>query len=396
MKPACAPADAATARAGRDRPSVLVLSFTDLATDPRVHRQLCALATRYRVLAAGTAPPAVEGVEFFRVPPRQLRSRARQALSALKLKTGAYERYYWAQSQVRWCLSALSHVRPDVIVANDLVTLPLALELESASGVVYDAHEYSPRELENHLAWRFFFQDYTHYLCRTYLPRARAMLTVCHGIADEYRACYGIRPEVLTNAPPYHALDPGPTAPGAVRMIHHGGAIPMRRIDLMIEAMDYLDGRFHLDLMLVPTDPRCLERLRRLGSGRPRVRFLPTVPMAELPRRINHYDVGLYLLPPNNFNNLMSLPNKFFEFVQARLAVAIGPSPEMARLVREHDCGVVSAEFTPRSIAASLSGLDAQRIDHYKRRSHAAARELCFERNSEVLLGMVDRVAGAG
>jgi len=37
---------------------VLVLSFTDLATDPRVHRQIAALATRHRVLAAGTAPPA--------------------------------------------------------------------------------------------------------------------------------------------------------------------------------------------------------------------------------------------------------------------------------------------------------------------------------------------------
>ncbi len=375
--------------------SVLVISLTDLANDPRVDRQITALSARYRVLAAGTAPPAAPGVEFFHVPPRERRSRSRQALSALKLKAGAYERYYWAQSQVRWCLSALARVRPDVIVANDLATLPLALRLDSACGVIYDAHEYSPREQENHLSWRFFFQDYIAYLCRTYLPRARAMLTVCQGIADEYRACYGVRPEVLTNAPPYHELDPAPTDPGAVRMIHHGGAIPMRRIDLMIEAMEHLDERFHLDLMLMPTDPRCLERLRRLAAGRPRVKLVPTVPMAELPRRINRYDVGLYLLPPSNFNNRMALPNKFFEFVQARLAVAIGPSPEMARLVREHDCGVVSAEFTPRSIAASLAGLDAKRIAYYKERSGQAARALCFEQNSKVLLDMVERVAGA-
>jgi hypothetical protein len=375
---------------------VLVLSFTDLATDPRVHRQIAALATRHRVLAAGTAPPGIEGVEFFRVPARERRSRARQALSAAVLKLGAHERYYWAQSQVRWCLAALGSLRPDVIVANDLATLPLALALNARAGVIYDAHEYSPREMENHLAWRFFFQDYNDYLCRTYLRKARAMLTVCHGIADEYRACYGVRPEVLTNAPPYHELEPGPTDPATVRMIHHGGAIPMRRIDLMIEAMDFLDERFHLDLMLMPTDRRCLARLRALAAGRPRVRFVPTVPMAELPRRINGYDVGLYLLPPNNFNNRMALPNKFFEFVQARLAVAIGPSPEMAALVREYDCGVVSADFTPRSIAASLNGLDARRIAHYKARSAFAARELCFEHNAAVLLDMVERVAETG
>jgi hypothetical protein len=146
--------------------------------------------------------------------------------------------------------------------------------------------------------------------------------------------------------------------------------------------------------MLVPTDARYLERLRSIAMQRPRVRFAPTVPMRELPVHLNRYDVGLYLLPPTNFNNQLALPNKFFDFVQARLAVAIGPSPEMARLVRQHGCGLVSEDFNPRSLAEQLNALDRTRIESYKQRSDAAAKVLCFEMNSAVLIDMIERLTG--
>jgi glycosyltransferase involved in cell wall biosynthesis len=198
----------------------------------------------------------------------------------------------------------------------------------------------------------------------------------------------------MTNSSPYHDLAPNPTQAGRIRMIHHGGATPSRNIELMIEVMDYLDERFHLDLMLVASDPRYCERLARLAQKRPHVSMVPTMPMRELPVQLNKYDVGLYLLPPNSFNNQYALPNKFFEFIQARLAVAIGPSPEMARLVRHYECGIVSEDFTPRSLADRLRKLDADEIDHFKRRSHLAARELSFEKDAEVLLTTINGLTG--
>jgi len=162
----------------------------------------------------------------------------------------------------------------------------------------------------------------------------------------------------------------------------------------MIEMMDILDDRFELDLMLVPTDATYFRRLEAMASRRPRTRIVPPVPMQGLPRQLNRYDIGLFLLPPTNFNYRNALPNKFFEFIQARLAVAIGPSPEMARLVRQYGCGVVSERFDPGSLARELGKLDAAGIASMKQRSHAAARELCFEKTAPVLLGMVDRLLG--
>jgi hypothetical protein len=373
--------------------SVLILSFTDLARDPRVNRQIRLLSSRYRVLAAGTAPPQVNAVDYFPLPniPRSL---PLKAVGALRLKLGQFERFYWSDRRVQSSLAMLADVRADVIVANDLATLPLAAALARGAKIIFDSHEYAPREHEDRFVWRYFLQDYTDYLCRKYLHAASGMLTVCQGIADEYKAKYGVDSTVLINAPPYHDLSPGPTDPDNIRMIHHGVTISSRKIELMIEAMDFLDERFHLDLMLIPSASSYFSGLERLAAKHPRVRIVPPVPMTELPRRLNQYDVGLFLLPPTNFNYQYALPNKLFEFIQARLAVAIGPSPEMARLVRQYDCGVVSEDFTPRALAGQLNALDRQRIDYFKQRSHQAAKEFCFEKNSRVLLDMIENLTG--
>jgi hypothetical protein len=154
--------------------------------------------------------------------------------------------------------------------------------------------------------------------------------------------------------------------------------------------MRSLDERFSLDFVLVSRDgDGYVRRLRALAAGDERIRFLPPVAMGELTTFANAYDVGVYLLRADNFNRRFALPNKIFEFVQARLAVAVGPSPEMARLVREHGLGVVAQDERPESLAAALSALDAGAVWEYKQRSHAAAGQLCAEREGERMVALV-------
>ena len=377
--------------------SVLVISFSDLAIDSRVNRQISALRAKYNVYTVSIGDSRVEGVTHFPIPaaipaPKPLVLRA---LNALSFKLGGYERYYWTNWRVQHCLAMLAGFKADIVLANDLYTLPLALRLAQGGIVIYDAHEYAPGEYEESLLWRFLFQRYVDYLCRRYLPAANGMLTVCQGIADEYRANYGVHPAVLMNAPAYHDLEPRTAQAERIRMVHHGIVGASRRIELMIQMMDYLDERFELDLYLMPHASRYFDHIAALAARQPRVRMLPPVPTVDLPRVLNDYDIGVFLLPPTNFSYRYALPNKFFEFIQGRLAVAIGPSPEMARLARQYDCGIVSDDFEPQSLARQLNALDARSIDAYKQRSHLAARELCFERNSDVLLGMIDRLLGA-
>jgi hypothetical protein len=342
------------------------------------------------VVAAGGADPQIDGVRFVACP-RAARGVVDKLGEAARLLLGAHESYYWRQAHTAAARDKLRDERADVVIANDIDALPVALEAAKGAPVILDAHEYSPREYDT-LRWRLLKQRYTQHLFRAGLPRIAGMMTVSEGIAREYARNFGVAPVVVHNAPAYHDLSPAPTRPGAIRMIHHGNAMPARRIENMLEVMRSLDERFTLDLMLIPADPAYYASLKQAAAGNARIRFLDPVPMRELVRFANAYDVGLYLLEPSSFNNLHALPNKFFEFVQSRLALAIGPSPEMAALVERHGFGVVARDFLPLSLARALSALDAAKIDAMKARAHAAARELSFERSEEALLGLVNKV----
>jgi len=367
---------------------ILCLSFSPLHTDPRVHRQIALLSREHEVTAAGFSDPQLAGVSFINVNgPRK--NIARRALAAARLLGRKFDAYYWNIGYIAAARRALHGREYDLIIANDSDTWPLAVALRGPARLLFDAHEYAPREFEDIWWWRWLHQPYRAHVCGKYLPAADAVTTVCDGIADEYARCFGVRPVVVMNAPPRRDATPAPVPADRVRMIHHGAAIRSRRIETMILALDHLDERFSLDLMLVGNDVKYLAELQRLAAARPRVRFRPAVPMQRIPEETRDYEIGLFLLEPTNFNYLHALPNKFFEFVQARLALAIGPSPEMAKLIRAHDCGIVAADFTPAALARALADLTPAVIERFKRNAHAAAATLCWEHESETLRRIV-------
>jgi hypothetical protein len=149
-----------------------------------------------------------------------------------------------------------------------------------------------------------------------------------------------------------------------------------------------------LDLFLVPAADggRYLKELTQRAGGCDRVTLRDPVAPAQRPYALNEFDVGAFCMPPINVNAEFALPNKFFDFVQARLAQAVGPAREMARLVREHDLGVVSADFGVDAFVTALRSLDRAAIDQAKRASHAAAHELSSARDVAVSDAIIERL----
>jgi hypothetical protein len=381
----------------RGKKKILVICFSHLNTDPRVHRQLIFLKNLYNVTAAGFSSPGVDGVKFIRLDENIKRKNMKgKILSAINLKTGRFKQFYWSSSRIQNAWASLQNIQFDLIIANDINSLPLAYSLsrKAKAKLLVDAHEYAPRESETRFLFRFFYQDYWDGICRTYLPRADAMTTVCEGIASEYKTNYGVDPKVITNAPFFADLEPSQGDLSSIRMIHHGGVSPGRRSENMISLMGLLDSRFSLDLMIIGDSGRYLKKLHEMGTKYPRVNFVRPVPMPEIAEAINRYDIGLYFLDPSSFNDRMALPNKLFEFIQGRLAVAIWPSPEMARIVRKYQCGVVSQDFTRESMAEILNHLSPNEIMQFKSQAHKAASELCAEKNRELFISIVRDLIG--
>ena len=70
----------------------------------------------------------------------------------------------------------------------------------------------------------------------------------------------------------------------------------------------------------------------------------------------------------------------------AGLALCVSDLPEMSRLVKQYKLGVLMPRLTPTAIAAAINGLDREQIDRHKHNAMVAARELCWERESEQMM----------
>lgn len=373
--------------------NVLVLVFSNLKYDARVIRQVNWLRKNHRVVVVCFNPPDMPDVTF--VPIQQTRlTWLRKALLSLALLLGAYKIAYRLFHDYGFVKKKLQGPF-DLIVANDIDTLPLAFELKQSAAIIFDAHEYAPRHFENNRMWRIFFQPFYLHLCRKYIPKTDAMLTVGQGLADEYAKTFGVQPVIITNATRYVEIQPAPVGHDSIRLVHHGIANPSRRLELMVEMMEHLDERFTLDMILMTSDyasPQTREYIRTFKSEaekNPRIKILAPVKSDEVVATLNHYDVGVFLIPPINFNYANTLPNKLFDFIQARLAIAIGPTPEMASIVQTYGNGVVANDFSPRSLAAKLQPLNREDIARLKQHSSAAAKAFNAEKNEVIFNGLI-------
>lgn len=70
------------------------------------------------------------------------------------------------------------------------------------------------------------------------------------------------------------------------------------------------------------------------------------------------------MIPPATFNHIWCLPNKFFDFLQARLGIVTGPSPERARIVDEEASDAAAARYSgERELARFSQVIDALVVD---------------------------------
>ncbi|NKX53849.1 glycosyltransferase family 4 protein [Arthrobacter sp. E918] len=353
---------------------MLILSLSPLRSDPRVLKQIDLFRRRYRVATCGFGPApdgVADHIELDRAMPSWPRDPRRLLLRR-------YVDVYWGIAAVAEARRQLRGRDFDAVLANDANTLPLALSLAPARGVHADLHEFAPKEHFNKPAWRALVAPYVRWLCRTYLPQAASVTTVSEGIAEQYRKDFGVAAGVVTNAAPYADKEPRPTQL-PIRLIYSSAGQRYRKIENIMEAMRTAPGHVELDLIVMPNEPAYVAELEELGRSLPRVRFRDPVPYTKLVDTVAEYDVSVSVIPPTNFNLAHALPNKFFEAVQARTGLVIGPSPAMHALLERHDLGAVTRDFSAEALREVLDSLTPESVDAWKRNAHQAARELSSE-----------------
>ena len=373
-------------------PRILCISLSPLTRDARVLRQLDVLAEHGEVTTLGYGPKPPAATAHLQVEDG-LNSLPRTPLGVAKLATRRLKSVELDAPAVRRGLELVGGQRFDLVVANDARALPLAHHVAHGAPVWADMHEWAAAEFSHVASWRLLIGPLMEKLCQEYLPQSAAVTTVCEPLAERYTEHYGVECEVVRNAGVWRDLQPSALEPGRIRLVHSGAAIRGRNLEMLIQATLAVEG-CSLDLYLVPAADggRYLAELRSLAGDSGAITFHDPVAPADLPQALNRFDVGAFCMPPININAEYALPNKFFDFVQARLAHAVGPAPEMARLVREYGLGVVSEDFSVESFTAALRTLDADAVQAGKDASHRHARDLSSASDVATMSAVITRL----
>jgi len=374
------------------RPRILCISLSNICSDARVLRQISVLAEFGDVTTIGYGPQPQLAAHHIRVPD-ELKTLPQTPMGVLNLALKRMRASELAAPAIRFALTALAGERFDLVVANEARMLALADRVARGAPIWADMHEWAPEERTHILSWRLLVAPLMTYLCRTYLPKAFATTTVCGSIADLYQERFGVDAAVMRNSSPLVPLQPSPMVPDSIRLVHSGGAIHGRNLEATIDVVKALDERFTLDFYLMPGGDggAYLNSLVERAAGCARIRFNAPVAPHELPATLNQYDIGVFWIPPTHTNARLTLPNKFFDYVQARLAIAVGPTIEMQRLVNEYDLGVVSEDYSVEACLASLKNLTPNAIAGFKEQSDRAAHTLNFEADANVARDIIRR-----
>jgi glycosyltransferase involved in cell wall biosynthesis len=372
------------------RTRLLILSFSTLVSDPRVQKQIALFAEDYDLITCGygAAPEGV--VQHFRIPDERVYWRYPRVPVLLR----QYARAYRDSPAVSWVLEHLEVGVADVVLANDVDAAGVAVALRPRQGFHVDLHEYAPLQNSELARFRLFVSPFLSWQIRRFVTKAMSTSTVCQSLADKYRSVFGLDTSVVMNAPPFEESSPAPVG-DPIRLVHAGAALRNRRLEILIDAVVQSGAPVTLDFYLAANDPGYLESLKERAGAAPNITFHAPVPFTELVSTLNAYDVGLHILAPTNFNNAFALPNKFFEYVQARLGLIIGPSPEMARILDEKQLGAVTSDFTAEALSDVLRGLDRATVEVWKSHSDAAAGELSAETQTPVWAAAIGRIATA-
>lgn len=369
---------------------ILILSFSTIKRDPRVNRQISFLKDESDVTVCGWGEYSKAGVKFIQADdyrPGFFGKAYCMTMLGLHLDRA----FYWGMKRHRETYRRLRELEFDIIVANDVDTLAIALKLAEKNNakIIADLHEYFPGQSSD-LIFDLFFKGYNMRMCKKFLPEFNKCMTVSDKIAELYTDDIGIKMEALTNATDYEGnLKPGKVDPRCIKLIHHGVANPDRKILELIEVLEGLEDRFVLTLVLVEADKEYMEKIKSAVQKSDRIELIPPYPMKDIAKNVNKYDLGICMLEPKALSKKLALPNKFFEWVQGRLGIISWPLPGMADLILENDIGVVSDEFDVSSMQTVINELQADDINRFKQNSCKVAEQMNAQANRDIFRKLV-------
>jgi glycosyltransferase involved in cell wall biosynthesis len=360
-----------------------VVSVTnDLVTDNRVHRTCMAMVELgHEVTLIGRR---LLGSPPFDRPYRTKRMR-------LLFNRGPL---FYAEYNLRLFVLLLFS-SADLLVANDLDTLLANHLARRGRKLVYDSHEYYTEVPE--LTARPAVRRVWLAIERWIFPKLKTVITVNDSIAEAYHQRYGGSLHVVRNIPMKRDLAPAPSraelglpADRRILVMQGAGLNIQRGVEEAVLAMKDLPG---CQLLLIGGGDvwPVVERLAKEHRLEDRVRLIGKLPYERMMDYTRNADLGLTLDKDTNLNYRFSLPNKLFDYLNAGIPVLATDLPEVARIIRRYDAGILIPAPDPAVIAREVKAFfaDEDRVRQVRANATFAARELDGEEEMKKLVAVL-------
>ena len=289
-------------------------------------------------------------------------------------------------------LLQLFGLKGGVLVANDMDTLPAnfaAAKLKRAI-LAFDSHEIMSQVPE--VVNRKNKQKIWQYLEKTLIPKTNLRYTVCNSLAQYYKDKTGVDFYVIRNAP--YRLNPELTdvTPENNTILYQGSVNMGRGIELMLETMKYLKDTTLIiagDGYLLPN----IKNLARLYKINDKVVFTGRLTPVALRNITATVSLGLSLEENLGLNYYYALPNKLFDYIQARVPVLVSNLPEMKEIVTTYGIGDVVMDRSPEAVAMQIKNmlLQNKQQNPWNNNLEKAASELIWENESKLLIEIFAR-----
>ena len=279
----------------------------------------------------------------------------------------------------------------DVLLANDLDALAanfLAAKFKNIP-LVYDSHEYFTEVPE--LIGRPRAKRIWEWLERKMVPKLKYAYTVCESIAKIYEEKYGTPFRVVRNLPNSRIYQinkaPNKIDDDDIKTILYQGALNIGRgLEQAIRAMKYLDN-VQLNIIGDGDIKSDLEKLVAKLNLNNKVKFAGRLPLEELSKLTPQADLGLSIEEDLGLNYRYALPNKLFDYIQAKVPVLVTNFPEMAAVVNQYQIGAITNSLEPKELAETIErALTDEKIrNKWKKNLEMASSELVWENEEKIL-----------
>jgi glycosyltransferase involved in cell wall biosynthesis len=324
--------------------NILHLTHTDIKNDSRILKQMNVLKNfkKYQIYGIGIVKSKEEEQKIDDIQLKSIRN-----LSNLIPFRLFFLRSFliYFETFIR-ILLASSKVKPKLIHVHDFHLLPIAffLSLIFRSKLIYDAHELqSNRNLQLPILSRltFLFEK----LIFSYVD---GFITVSPSIMSWYQNHFKIKDQVIIlNSPQikkfnnYDRLD---------KYFHKTFHIPDHHMIFIYLGL-FIRGRGIEKVLEVFTNPFIHSHVVFIGQGElsktidehvssnSRIHRHKPVRHDEVVSLVKSADYGLCLIENISLSDYYSLPNKFFEYIFAKLPVLASDFPDLKKMIEDYDLG---------------------------------------------------------